>query len=105
MFFVMVNQVLVRLWMRLDACLTGGGSNPAASIGENSGALCVLSSKPAMASRAPRLRAGMAPVHGGWTARSKDLERDKGIRWMPWHQEAMKDVARCEKPRGAASRH
>jgi hypothetical protein len=33
-----------------------------------------------------------------------DLERKKGIRWMPWHQEAMKDVARCEKPRGAASR-
>jgi hypothetical protein len=32
------------------------------------------------------------------------LEREKGIRWMPWHQEAMKDVARCEKPRGAASR-
>jgi hypothetical protein len=31
-------------------------------------------------------------------------EYDKGIRWMPWHQEAMKDVARCEKPRGAASR-
>ena len=32
------------------------------------------------------------------------IERDKGIRWMPWHQEAMKDVARCEKPWGAASR-
>lgn len=31
-------------------------------------------------------------------------EHEKGIRWMPWHQEAMKDVARCEKPRGAASR-
>ena len=31
-------------------------------------------------------------------------EYEKGIRWMPWHQEAMKDVARCEKPRGAASR-
>ena len=30
-----------------------------------------------------------------------DLERDKSIRWMPWHQEAMKDVARCEKPWGA----
>ena len=28
----------------------------------------------------------------------------KSIWWMPWHQEAMKDVARCEKPRGAASR-
>jgi hypothetical protein len=36
--------------------------------------------------------------------RGRDLEREKGIRWMPWHQEAMKDVARCEKPRGAASR-
>jgi len=32
------------------------------------------------------------------------IERKKGIRWMPWHQEAMKDVARCEKPWGAASR-
>jgi hypothetical protein len=27
----------------------------------------------------------------------------KSIWWMPWHQEAMKDVARCEKPRGGAS--
>ena len=32
------------------------------------------------------------------------IERQKGIRWMPWHQEAMKDVARCAKPWGAASR-
>jgi len=32
------------------------------------------------------------------------IERQKGIRWMPWHQEAMKDVARCEKPWGAASK-
>jgi hypothetical protein len=32
------------------------------------------------------------------------LEHEKGVRWMPWHQEAMKDVARCEKPWGAASR-
>ncbi len=31
------------------------------------------------------------------------IERQKGIRWMPWHQEAMKDVARCEKPWGGAS--
>ena len=35
---------------------------------------------------------------------SWDIEYEKGIRWMPWHQEAMKDVARCEKPRGAAGR-
>ena len=52
----------------------------------------------------------MVPVHGGWSGvlpwggSSSVLERDKGIRWMPWHQEAMKDVARCEKPWGAASR-
>ena len=32
------------------------------------------------------------------------IERQKGIRWMPWHQEAMKDVARCEKLWGTASR-
>jgi hypothetical protein len=31
------------------------------------------------------------------------LEQEKGVRWMPWRQEAMKDVARCEKPRGDAS--
>lgn len=39
----------------------------------------------------------MVSVHGV-------SERDKGIRWMPWYQEAKKDVARCEKLRGAASR-
>ena len=32
-----------------------------------------------------------------------ELEYEKGVRWMPWRQEAMKDVARCEKPRGDAS--
>ena len=26
----------------------------------------------------------------------------KGKRWMPWRREAMKDVASCDKPRGAA---
>ena len=28
----------------------------------------------------------------------------KGVRWMPWRREPMKDVASYEKPRGAASR-
>jgi hypothetical protein len=28
----------------------------------------------------------------------------KGVRWMPWRQQTMKDVASCDKPRGAASR-
>ena len=31
-------------------------------------------------------------------------EQEKGIGWMPWRQEAMKDVARCENPGEAASR-
>ncbi len=31
------------------------------------------------------------------------IKRLKGIWWMPWHREAMKDVARCDKPWGVAS--
>jgi hypothetical protein len=27
----------------------------------------------------------------------------KGIRWMPWHQEPMKDVGACDKPRGVGN--
>ena len=34
---------------------------------------------------------------------SLSVEQSKGVRWMPWRQKAMKDVARCEKPRGDAS--
>ena len=33
---------------------------------------------------------------------SKKLGGDnKGVWWMPWQEEAMKDVAACDKPRGA----
>ena len=40
----------------------------------------------------------------GWSCvRAVTDEYEKGVQWMPWHQEAMKDVARCEKPRGDAS--
>jgi hypothetical protein len=48
----------------------------------------------------------MVSVHGGYNRERSyhRIEYEKGIRWMPWHQEAMKDVARCEKPWGAASR-
>ena len=28
----------------------------------------------------------------------------KGIRWMPWHQEPMKDVGACDNPRGVGNR-
>ena len=37
--------------------------------------------------------------HGG-----DSIKRDKSIWWMPWHMEAMKDVARCDKPRGVVSK-
>jgi len=32
------------------------------------------------------------------------IKRKKGIRWMPWRREAMKDVVRCDKLRGAANK-
>jgi len=43
-----------------------------------------------------------AGVRGiGW--RAAEIKRVKGIWWMPWRMEAMKDVARCEKLWGGAS--
>jgi hypothetical protein len=52
----------------------------------------------------PRGAVAVAPVRDGlaWkvTGQPRDrIERlEKGIWWMPWRQEAMKDVARCDKP-------
>ena len=71
--------------------------------------VCVLSELAccALGTASETLRVWMVPVHGGLRIdRRIDavIEHEKGIRWMPWHQEAMKDVARCEKPWGAASR-
>ena len=31
-------------------------------------------------------------------------QANKRIRWMPWQSEAMKDVAACEKRRGAGNK-
>ena len=31
------------------------------------------------------------------------IKREKGVWWMPWRQEAMKDVALCDKLRGGES--
>ena len=31
------------------------------------------------------------------------IKREKGVGWMPWRQEAMKDVALCDKLRGGES--
>ena len=32
------------------------------------------------------------------------IKREKGVWWMPWQQEAMKDVLLCDKLRGAEKR-
>jgi len=36
---------------------------------------------------------------------NKTIKLKKSARWMPWHQEPKKDVASCDKPWRAASRH
>jgi hypothetical protein len=48
----------------------------------------------------------------GWVERKRSCrvlgkfcgQATKGAWWMPWQKQAMKDVASCDKPRGAASR-
>lgn len=47
--------------------------------------------------RNPTLRVGR------WSLEVGSVKRLKGVWWMPWHREAMKDVIRCEKLRGAAN--
>jgi hypothetical protein len=37
-----------------------------------------------------------------WALIMRAIKCLKGIWWMPWRWEAMKDVLRCDKPRGAA---
>ena len=34
----------------------------------------------------------------------RTIKCQKGIWWMPWHAQAMKDVIRCDKRRGAANK-
>jgi hypothetical protein len=41
---------------------------------------------------------------GGWPSEAGSIKYEKGIRWMPWRREAMKDVIRCDKLWGAANR-
>jgi hypothetical protein len=47
------------------------------------------------------LRTALQEGVRGW----RFSQADKCTWWMPWHEPAMKDVASCEKPRGAASEH
>jgi hypothetical protein len=41
----------------------------------------------------------------GLFLREVQVEVSKGTRWMPRRKAPMKDVAGCDKPRGAASEH
>jgi hypothetical protein len=70
--------------------------------------LCDVRSRRYRRTIAEEVKASSEDGFCAWWIRIKvrvmGIEYEKGIRWMPWHQEAMKDVARCEKPRGAASR-
>ena len=34
-----------------------------------------------------------------WEDSTEFLKATKGLRWMPWHQEAMKAADNCDKPR------
>ena len=38
-----------------------------------------------------------------WASIMEAIKCLKGVQWMPWHQEAMKDVVRCDKLWGGAN--
>ena len=86
-----------------------GGSGSAAGIAtvrrlsDGMTALELRKGSLAFASRrwSPAVLWGLAGVAA---VREAGIKRLKGTWWMPWHREAMKDVARCEKPRGVASK-
>jgi hypothetical protein len=46
---------------------------------------------------------GQAKTHKRACRLLDRIKRDKGVWWMPWQQEAMKDVALCDKPGGGES--
>jgi hypothetical protein len=48
-------------------------------------------------------RVEMVPWTIGSLRDEKLIKCQKGVWWMPWCQEAMKDVVRCDKLRGAAN--
>jgi hypothetical protein len=42
-------------------------------------------------------------VHAERASLMEAIKCLKGVQWMPWHREAMKDVVRCDKPWGGAN--
>ena len=39
-----------------------------------------------------------------WSLVMRTIKCLKGVWWMPWYAQAMKDVIRCDKRRGAANK-
>jgi hypothetical protein len=117
-----VNQVLLRPWAwagRLGwrSVALRRGLCGAARVRSWVRSVCVIGSKVPMGAMGWRrerdlLAAGlvatdpcwMGPVRGLSCVNAMGFEQEKGIWWMPWRQEAKKDVARCENLGGAASR-
>ena len=100
---------------RFDAQLTFEGTRPRrrrqgseSSIFENriDCACCTCRAPPSQAEGRPRHResGGQATARYEQAPLGKTRGQvSKGTRWMPWYQEAMKDVGSCEKLRGAAT--
>ena len=70
------------------------------------GSRTILDTKPPV-----RLAGGVGVSGGGLVFENCTVDASifvvqvsKGIRWMSWHQEPMKDVGSCDKLRGAANR-
>src|SRR5690606_14838749 len=61
-----------------------------------------LGSEPALKQREARQRRQISPRKRARLLLDR-IKRDKGVWWMPWQQEAMKDVALCDKPGGGES--
>jgi hypothetical protein len=49
-------------------------------------------------------RSREGPSAEGWASTMRAIKCLKSIWWMPWRWEAMKDVVRCDKPRGVANK-
>ena len=50
-----------------------------------------------------KLKYGFFAEHNSDLLKTCFGQANKGIRWMPWYREAMKDVVSCDKPRGGAN--
>ncbi len=66
-----------------------------------------MTSRPGRGEPRGRFEDGVRRAQRGaaWTCPSLDrIKREKGVWWMPWQQEAMKDVIPCDKLWGAGNR-